>query len=102
MRSRGHLITIRECDWTQQLKTMTEEATHIPRILLQDNEASLLKAIQENKVYGFVTLDLDTPEKVRKDFGSFLFPPLISRRDLTIDHLSPYMQRRIIEEEGQR
>ena len=72
--------------------------TSIGKILETDNENSLIKAIKENSVYGFIECDVETPEEIRKAFGSFLFPPVIQRMDLDESNISPYMKQRINEE----
>ena len=39
-----------------------------------------------------------TPEDVIRDMGSLLFPPIIRRMEITDEHISPYMKRRLVEE----
>lgn len=73
--------------------------TSIGKILETDDETSLIEAIKQSQVFGFIECDVETPEQIRKDFGSFLFPPVIQRMDLDESNVSPYMKERIIEEE---
>ena len=73
--------------------------TEIPRIMLKDSEASLLAAIQQEEVFGFVMADVVTPQRIIDNFGSFLFPPIVRRCDLNESHLSEYMKD-VIEEDG--
>ena len=56
--SMGNLRVIRECQWKEMLRTMDKPVTQMGRILCQDNEESLLKAILDNDVYGFVVADV--------------------------------------------
>ena len=90
---------MRECQWTKMKKRMTFPETEIPRIFLNDSEETLLAAIQRDEVFGFVVADVRTPADVRDRFGSFLFPPIIKRCDINVNHLSPFMKK-VIEEEG--
>ena len=73
--------------------------TSIGKILETDSEESLIKAIKENDVFGFIECDVETPENIRKNFGSFLFPPVIQRMELDESNMSAYMKERTIEEE---
>ena len=93
LKSLGTLITIYSCDWEEMKKEIDFPPTEIPRILLADNEISLLRAIQQEEVFGFAVADVQTPDSVREEFGSFLFPPVIRRMNLDSTHLSEYMQK---------
>ena len=95
------LHTVRECEWKKLVKTFKPPETELSRILCRDDEESLLKAIAEGKLYGFLVCDVSTPEHLIKEYeaAGFLFPPVVSRMDITEDHLSPYMRERYIEEQ---
>ena len=90
---------MRECTWKNIKKTAQFTKTEIPRIMLKDKEASLLEAIQNEEVFGFVLADVITPDSIIEQFGSFLFPPIVRRMDLNETHLSEYMKD-VIEEDG--
>ena len=74
--------------------------TQLSRILCRDNEKTLLKAIAHDEIYGFLVCDVKTPLNLIKEYekAGFIFPPVISRMDITEEHLSPYMRERYIEE----
>ena len=96
--SMGNLRVIRECQWKEMLQTMDKPVTQMGRILYQDNEESLLKAILDNDVYGFVVADVSTPDDVIEEMGDFLFPPVFRRMQIEQEHLCPYMEERLLEE----
>ena len=75
--------------------------TDMPRILKTDTESSLLQAIKDESVFGFVLCSVRTPDHVIKRFtdASFLFPPVITRTVITEDLVSPFMQQRMTEQE---
>ena len=101
MESKGHLTVMRECQWNSMVKNLSRVHTAIPRILKEDNEETLLKAIEDGTVYGFVTVDVSTPQEMideRLDAG-FLFPPVISRMLIMEEHLSPFMKERMLAED---
>ena len=86
------MITVRECDWRSIKKNVQTTKTAIPRILLNDTEDTLLAAIQRDEVFGFVLADVTTPDHVRDQFGSFLFPPIVRRMTVNATHMSDYMK----------
>ena len=101
MESKGRLVTMRECVWKKQLKTLPNIKTTIPRILLADSQATLLNAIREDAVFGFVVCDVKTPIKIIKEreAAGFLFPPIIKRMVIEDCHLSPFMREKFLSEE---
>ena len=76
--------------------------TQMPRILLTDTESTLLNAIKDGSVFGFITCSVRTPDHVIQKFkdDSFLFPPVITKTVLTEDLLSPFMKARMAEQEA--
>ena len=100
--SRGVLHTMRECNWRKILKTHDLPlSTSIPRILKRDNQRTLLQAITDNQVFGFIKCDIHTPtEIIEADLAQgYLFPPVIQRMTLEEQHLSPYMLERYTEDQ---
>ena len=93
---------MRECQWKQQLRTMEKPATQMGRILHDDNQATLLQAILDDSVFGFVQCDVHTPREIIESFGEFLFPPLFCRMQITSDLVSDYMKKRMYEDENER
>ena len=79
-------------------KLITFPKTQIPRILIHDTESSLLAAVQREEVFGFLLCDVTTPQSIIDEFGSFLFPPIIQRKELNESHLSDYMKQVCIED----
>ena len=69
------------------------------RLYHSDTEESLLQAIKEDTVFGFVVADVRSDDSLIMDHvnNQFLFPPVVTRRNLTMDHLSPYMQQQYTE-----
>ena len=95
MESRGRLVVMRECVWQEQLKQLPMIQTDMPRILLNDNETSLLSAIETGEVFGFITCDISTPVEIiqeRKASG-YLFPPIIRRMVINEENLSSFTKQ---------
>ena len=101
MMSHGKLVTIRECQWKLEVKNHAQIQTIIPRILLKDNEATLLAAIENGSVFGFVTCDVRTPLSIIKDReeAGFLFPHIIKRMTIEDAHLSNFMREKFVADE---
>ena len=89
----GEVIVMRECQWEKMKAEIRACPTEMSRIFENDNESSLLLAIQKEEVFGFVVADVETPESLIDSFGSFLFPPVIKRLDIKSEMLSPYMKQ---------
>ena len=95
MESRGRLVVMRECVWKQKIKQIPMMETDMPRILQNDNEETLLDAIESGDVFGFCTVDVSTPLNIineRKAAG-FLFPPIIKRMVIEEQHMSDYTKQ---------
>ena len=92
---------MRECKWRNQLYQVSETPTSFGRILCRDNEESLLNAIRNESVFGFVVADVSTDESLANELCSdgFLFPPVIQRADLDESFFSPYMKERFLIEQ---
>ena len=97
--SHGNLKIIRECEWDSMLETMVKPDTIMGRILHKDTEESLLKAILDNKVFGFATVDITTPDEIIENEKDFLFPYLFVRKTITEDMLCPYMREKLTEQD---
>ena len=92
MKSNGIPIIMRECEWNP--KDFNVE-TQMPRILCLDNQDSLLTAIKNDKIYGFMVCDVQTPDEIQSEYlNGHLFPPVIKRMVVEEKHLSPYMKKR--------
>ena len=95
----GNLRVIRECEWKRQLAEMEKPQTQMGRILIDDdNEDTLLQAILNDEVYGFVEADVSTPDSIVEEMGDFLFPFLFVKTELGQEHVCPYMEQRLLEE----
>ena len=101
MESNGQLVTMRECVWKQEVKQLRNVDTVMARILEDDTEESLLNAIENGSVFGFVTVDVSTPQHIIDERLScgFLFPPVIRRLVIEEDHLSEFMKQRMVAED---
>ena len=92
MKANGIPIVMKECDWNP--KDFSVE-TQMPRILCLDNEDSLLTAIKNDKIYGFLVCNIQTPVDLQSEYlNGHLFPPVIKRMVVEEKHLSPYMKNR--------
>ena len=93
---------MRECTWKRFKKSQLDlpVKTSLANILIEDDEASLLKGIKDNTLFGFLTCDVETPPELISEYvkNGFLFPPVIQRMELDERHLSPFMKERFIEE----
>ena len=98
-RQYGEVFIMKECKWKRQLTTMEKPQTQMGRILETDTQESLLDAILNDEVFGFVRCDIETPKEQIEQFGEFLFPPLFCRMQITPDMVSEYMKKRLIEED---
>ena len=88
------------CEWKRILKAMKEfPKPKLGRLYQSDTEESLLQAIKEGTVFGFVVADVRSDDSMIMDHvqNQFLFPPVVSKRKLTMDHLSPYMHQQYTE-----
>ena len=101
MKAKGHLLIKRECQWKKEVKSFKHINTNIPRILKHDTEESLLNAIRDGSVFGFVTVDVTTPKSIieERDAAGFLFPPVIRRMVIEEQHLSPFMKQQFTNDE---
>ena len=93
---------MKECQWKRQLPVMEKPKTQMGRILETDTQETLLNAILNDEVFGFVRCDIETPNDLIESFGEFLFPPLFCRMQITPDMISDYMRERIIEENREK
>ena len=98
----GEVILMKECQWKRQLPAMEKPKTQMGRILETDTQETLLNAILNDEVFGFVRCDIETPNDLIESFGEFLFPPLFCRMQITPDMISDYMRERIIEENREK
>ena len=95
------VYVMKECIWKRQLSSHAHIKTKMPRILLQDNESTLLHAIKTGEVFGFAICSVRTPDHLLKKYqdAGFLFPPVVKRQVLTEDLLSPFMKEQMLEQE---
>ena len=93
---------MKECTWKRQLQTINKPQTTMGRILHTDTPDTLLDAIVNDEVFGFVRCDVHTPREMIESFGEFLFPPIFDRMQVTEDLVSDYMRERMIEDENEK
>ena len=100
LKKRGHLTVMWDCQWRKQRRNLKGLQTQIGRILNIDDEETLLDSIRSEKIFGFISCDVTTPVNLIEKFdqAGFLFPPVITKRKLTEEHLSPYMKQRYASE----
>ena len=85
---------MRECEWKNTLKNVTETPTRMPRILKQDSEESLLEAIKNDEVFGFALCSVSTdPKDIDKmQKVGYLFPPIIQRKEMNFAEANDVMK----------
>ena len=66
-------------------------------------KATLLEAIKDEEVFGFIKCDINSPDEMIKRHlrTGFLFPPVISKQVIEDDMLSPYMKEVIAKRKKQ-
>ena len=89
----GTLIEMRECVFDQMLPGIVETKTGFPRILKTIDD-DLKSHIMDGSFYGFVECDLWISDERIDEIKWINFPPIISKRQITTDHLSNYMKAR--------
>ena len=101
LRSKGVEVRLmRECEWKNALKGLSEVKTRMPRILKQDSEQSLLEAIKNDEIFGFAVCSISTdPEQVAKmEKMGYLFPPIIQRREMNFaeacESIQPFIKEK--------
>ena len=95
LRSKGVEVRLmRECEWKNTLKNVTETPTRMPRILKQDTEESLLEAIKNDEVFGFAVCSISTdPKDIDKmQKMGYLFPPIIQRKEMNFAEANDVMK----------
>ena len=62
---------------------------------MKSSKTTLLKAIKEGEVFGFIRCDVTSPDDmIQKHLkNGFLFPPVITKQIITNDMLSPFMKK---------
>ena len=102
MESTGKLIVIWGCHWKRLLNQMTVyPKTKLGRVLFEgETEDDVIAAIKSDEIFGFVVADVITDDAVIQKWeqDGFLFPPCIQRKQLEMEHLSPFMAQRYAED----
>ena len=75
---------MRECEWIDIVKDISDTKTRMPRILKQDTEKSLLEAIKNDEIFGFALCSVSTDPKqvAQMEKIGYLFPPIIQRKQM--------------------
>lgn len=75
---------MRECEWINIVKDISDTKTRMPRILKQDTEKSLLEAIKNDDIFGFALCSVSTDSKqiAKMEKNGYLFPPIIQRKQM--------------------
>ena len=99
-RQLGRVNIMKGCEWSKMKKSIQPPPNGLGRLFEQDTEETLLEAIKSGVVFGFIIADVRTPNSIIEQHkrDGFLFPPVITRRTLTNEHLSPFMAQRYTEE----
>ena len=101
LRSKGVEVRLmRECEWSNIVKDISDTETRMPRILKQDDEESLLKAIQNDEVFGFalcsISSDSNNIDKMQE--MGYLFPPIIQRKEMNFadasESIKPFIKHK--------
>ena len=75
--------------------------TKLGRVLFDgETEEDVIAAIKADEIFGFVVADVITDDDVIQKWeqDGFLFPPCIQRKQLEMEHLSPFMAQRYAED----
>ena len=59
---------MQECDWDRKLPSVRSTETKMARILMRDDEKSLLAAIQSDSIFGFAICSIETPQTMIDEF----------------------------------
>ena len=62
------VVIMKECDWNRKLQRISSTPTRMSRILLRDTEATLLNAIKEDSIFGFLVCSVETPQALIDEF----------------------------------
>ena len=75
--------------------------TKLGRVLFEgETKDDVIAAIKADEIFGFVVADVITDDDVIQKWeqDGFLFPPCIQRKQLEMEHLSPFMAQRYAED----
>ena len=91
---------MKECEWTKLKSLISKPKTGLGHLFEEDTEETLLEGVRSNRLFGFLVADVDVDDSKIEEFvkNGFLFPPCTTRKELSMDHLSPYMHQRYTEE----
>ena len=95
--NQGTLIVMWGCQWDQK-KVRHLETPSLPRILKPFEDKSpkhISNLVQSEKLFGFVLVDLQSPDELIKKYVELNFPPIIRKDSITMEMLSPYMMDRL-------
>ena len=89
------LDVIWECEWKRLARELDRtETSLIPDILkVNQTEADILNGIRTGRLYGFIIADIQSPPDVIEEM--YDFPPIITRRVLGEEHLTPFMAAQV-------
>ena len=92
---------ITECEW-QQMKKSPEISSFLKKLKCveprkQPSFKKILKGIKNDTLYGFLFVDIHTPDELKPKFADF--PMIIKNAMISRKDLSPYMLK-IAEEQG--
>ena len=59
---------MRECDWNKLLPQIRHPDTKMSRILMKDNETSLLESIKNDSIFGFAVCSVRSPKNQIDEF----------------------------------
>ena len=69
LQTAGYKVRIMwECEWDQLLPRVNRTPTSMSRILLRDDETTLLNAIKNEEIFGFAVCSVETPEALIQEF----------------------------------
>ena len=93
LRELGIVEFIYECEWDLQLSKIKNLKTKtLPHVLEKvHTENEIIKSICEDKLFGFLVVDIETPEYLIPEHKNF--PPIIKRLTITEEYLSPFMKQ---------
>ena len=87
------IIEMRKCEWWDQVQMSSFLKNHVRKIFpykLPLIMETLLKRIDEDKLFGYVQYDLEVPEELYERFANF--PPIFKTTNVRRDDIGDFMR----------
>ena len=100
------VVTMKECDWDKLIKEdhVKQVPTRMANILKSDDEASLLEAIRNDQIFGYVRCSVKSPEsfieRLEKEWYRYTMAPW--HHDIKNNHSLPTKRNRFSSRQSSR